>query len=746
MNTLGELTQSILGAVDTGSNIFGDYTRREAQFSTTTKKYNLQADINDKMQKIAMNGNYNTWQTEINSFFENIKSKMNDPESQYYCRNNLQAQMFDEVLNDSLVSVGNRVSMMVMQKQLSQMSVDRDQAINRLIEQGITGNNFVKQANEIDESYWLLNGEVSPEEKQKVREQRYIYGYTSEKEAYFDNSLKDAIKRGESVEALIDNVNRNSSAITASNADGSPMAIDTQAIDEKLNKEWHQKYDAALKDYQDENANKLSRILEQMRQVNTEEEKVKYALHGQNTMRLMRDHDLSENNRNFYSNAFELSLDGGLKGSGSGSGSNKPTDSFENLIKSAPDTALQLWLEGKNGNVYDVTQTVSNAVTEQWFTKPYKENYGKSEDELKEDFALMYQGRTSSQTLTDAIIKKVLERFPSAKNYIDNNFKNLITDMQNNPKKYGTATAGELANFMLDTIYSADSSYTDEDFMEAFKQHVNDCYVERIKYVELDKKGNLEKKFNANKEGDIAKAARLASEKDFVYTFNGNEVWAPGKKEALEAEGGIVDVLKNAVAGTLDIPAEDRGKVGFQYVQTMDDMTSQPVITYKNQAYEVIPNDDDKGFKLREVHTGEVIEGKIRGKSKEERAEEKMAAKEAVQSTHSATRKLKDERAEERITAIQESKEMPPAMKGTGKIKAEMWETGSDIQKQVYLEDTEYTINQEAKKIKSAKKKKDTEKETELQDEFYKKYKIHYYDWSNASGKEERMKLILNSK
>lgn len=740
MNTLGELTQSILGAVDTGSNILGDYTRKEAQFSTTTKKYNLQADINNKMQEIAMNGNYNTWQTEINSFFENIKSKMNDPESQYYCRNNLQAKMFDEVLNDSLVSVGNRVSMMVMQKQLSQMGVDRDQAINRLIEQGITGNDFVQQANEIDEAYWLLNGEVSPEEKQKVREQRYIYGYTSEKEAYFDNSLKSAIKRGEGVEALIDNVNRNSSAITASNADGSPMAIDTKGIDAKLNKEWHQKYDAALKDYQDENANQLSRILEQMRQVNTEEEKVKIAQHGQNTMKRMRDHDLSENDRNFYSAAFELSLGGGLKRSGSGSGSNKPTDSFESLIKAAPDSALQLWLEGKNGNVYDVTQTVSNAVTEQWFTKPYKENFGKSEDELKEDFALMYQGRTSSETITDAITKKVLEKFPSAKNYIDNNFKNLITDMQKNPKKYGTATAGELANFMLDTIYSADSSYTDEDFMEAFKQHVNDCYVERIKYVELDKKGNLEKKFNANKEGDIAKAARLASEKDFVYTFNGNEVWAPGKKEALEAEGGIVDVLKNAVAGTLDIPAEDRGKVGFQYVQSKDDMTSQPVITYKNQAFEVIPNDDDKGFKLREVHTGEVIEGKLGGKGKAARTETKTDAKENVNAAHNATNAIEEKRISDTNTSIAEKKEMPKAMAGAGGVKVTEWETGDQTTRQIYLQDTVSKIDKEAEKIRK------NNKDAMSQDDFYKKYGIRYYDWSQTSEKTARYNLILNSK
>lgn len=733
---IGKATDAFFDAINTGSSIVKDYTENEARFATTTKKYNLQADINNEMQKIAMNGNYTTWQTDINNFFEKVKGQMSDPNSQYYCKNNLQAKMFNEVLNDSLVSVGNRVSMMVMQKQLSQMGVDRDQAINRLIEQGITGNDFVQKANEIDEAYWMLNGNVDPDEKQAVREKRYIYGYTSEKEALFNNSLNEAIKRGDSAEKLINMVNKNTTPINAYNADGSPMAMDTKGIDADLDKKFRQKYDAALKDYQQENANKLSRILEQMRQVNTAEEKVQIAQHGQNTMKLMKDHDLSENDRNFYSAAFELNLGGsGLKGSGSGS--SKPTDSYENLIKSAPDTALQLWLDGKHGNVYDVTQTVSNAVTEQWFTKPYKENFGKDDNELKEDFSLMYQGRVSSENITDAITKKILEKFPSAKNYIDNNFKNLITDMQKNPKKYGTATAGELANFMLDTIYSADSSYTDEDFMNAFKQHVNDCYVERIKYVELDKKGNLEKKFNANKEKDIAQAARLASEKDFVYTFNGNEVWAPGKKEALEAEGGIVDVLKSAVAGTLDIPAEDRGKVGFQYVQSKDDMTSQPIITYKNQAYEVIPNDDDKGFKLREVHTGEIIEGKLAGNGKAERKEAKAQAKAEIKAASQEVATIKKEREKAVDKAISESKTMPKAMQAAGKVEKDDWETIStlDIRKDK-LNMTEAKINSDAKNVQDNKM---------TQKEFNEKYNINYIQWINSKEKTTRFNLILES-
>lgn len=732
-NYIGKLTDAVLGTVDTGASIASNWLTKEAELLTEQKKTQLQLDVNNKINEISTNGKWEDWNTEINNFFQQKKSDMENPDSPYYCRNNLQAQMFDRLLNDSLVSVSNRVSQMSLQRQMQEMLAGNERAKENALVLGMSGLDYFEYANKLDQKADDFNA-LSPEERDLKRRQNFVIGYEKEIDNYFDAEVDNVINREERFNSFFDRIK------SKSTLDGTKEGIDTTSLDTKKKRELEARFNAKIEDMQNKNSERLAAVVQQMDQEITEEGRVSAALRGQQMMNLMQGNKLSESKRLYYADKFALAIGGGLKGSGSGSGSNKPTDTFENLIKAAPDTALQLWLEGKNGNVYDVTQTVSNAVTEQWFTKPYKENYGKNEDELKEDFALMYQGRTSSETITDAITKKVLEKFPSAKNYIDNNFKNLITDMQKNPKKYGTATAGELANFMLDTIYSADSNYTDEDFMNAFKQHVNDCYVERIKYVELDKKGNLEKKFNANKEGDIAKAARLASEKDFVYTFNGNEVWASGKKEALEAEGGIVDVLKNAVAGTLDIPAEDRGKVGFQYVQSKDDMTSQPVITYKNQAYEVIPNDDDKGFKLREVHTGEVTEGKLGGKGKETRAQNKADAKNNVNAAHNATNAIEEKRISDTNNSIAETKEMPKAMAGAGEIKATEWETGDQTTRQIYLQDTVSKIDRDAEKIRKNKK------DAMSQDDFYKKYGIRYYDWSQTSEKTARYNLILNSK
>ena len=741
-NYIATLFNSAVDAANTAAEIAGDYNQKQATLSTQTKNIQLQNDINAELMRIRQSSDFENWNTNINNFFTRVKSGMANKDSPYYCQNNLQAEMFTKILEQNQVNVSDQVGKMVQQRQMEKSIVDVQNS-KTMLAQMTSGQEYIDQANELDRGLYE-SGAISLEQYQQQKDLNYAKAYEDMRIKTFDASLNDALAQNKSFEAFYADVKSVMPELKATDTSGLEKVVDKTSMDSSIEKICRQNYNARLSDIQQGNANALSAIVQEMRQKNTAEDKVNVARKGQLAMNRMQGLKLSESDRLQYSAIFELALGGdSLKGSGSGSGSKSPTETYESLIKASPDTALQLWLDGKNGNVYDVTQTVSNALTEQWFTKSFKENYDKDTAEREETFALQYQGRTSSDTLTDAVTKKVLEKFPTAKNYMDNNFKNLITDMQKNPKEYGSATAGELANFMLDTLYSADSNYTDEDFMTAFKQHVNDCYVERVKYVELDKKGNLEKKFNASKEGDIAKAARLASEKDYVYTFNGNEVWAPGKKEALEAEGGIVDVLKTAVAGTLDIPAEDRGKVGFQYVQTKDDMTSQPIITYKNQAYEVIPNDDDKGFKLREVHTGEIIEGKLSGKAKAERTEAKAQAKAETKTAHNATYSLEEKRINDTNTAITESKEMPKAMAGAGAVKATEWETGDQTTRQIYLQDTVNKIDKEAVKIDKLKKKgKDAAKE---QDDFYEKYGIRYYDWSQTSEKTARYNLILNS-
>ena len=731
---LGNFSEGLFNSANTFSSVLSDYTSKEAKLSTQNKQIQMQADIYAKLNDIRQRADFNNWQTEVNTFFEQIKSDMSNPESKYYCRNNKQAEMFNELLSENQLSVSEKVNQMVIQRQMEKDIVDTQNS-KTLLSQMYAGQDYIDRANELDKGLYE-SGRISLEQYENQKDLNFKRGYQDMRTKTFDASLDDALAQGKSFEAFYADIEKAMPEMKATDASGIEKAFDKTALDQAIKKTCQQNYNARLSDIQQKNANALSSIVQSMRQQNTTEGKVSQARRGQIAMNSMNGLKLSENDRLQYSALFELALGGdNLKGSGSGSGSSKPTDAYENLIKAAPDTALQMVLDGDVSNAYDAVGALSYTLTEEWYTKDFKENYNKGTAERQEDFNMLYKGRVSSDSLTEAVLKKVIEKYPTAQNYANNNFKNLIADMKKNPKEYGDATVGELADFMMDTLMGADKNLTDEEFTEQFKKHVNDCYVEKCKYIELDKKGNLEKKFNANKASDVAKAAKLAQEKDYVYTYNGQERWATGKKEALEAEGGIIDTLKNAVAGTLDIPDAERGKIGYYYKPDAEhnDLTSTPIITYNNKAYEVIPDDNDKGFSLRDYRTGEIIEGKIgKDTAKALRAEAKAEAKNITSEASRNVAGIKKGREEELEKTITDSTVTPRAMKAGGGIDEDHWENYTDIESRTGdLRITARKMDNDAKKLDDK--------------EFKAKYGIDKDVWNQDKVESRRFNLILKS-
>lgn len=731
-DTMMDFQNSLLNAINAGTNVVNNYTQKQAQLDTRNKQVKLQYDINAKLMDIKKSSNFENWQDDMNTFFEEVKNGMSDKNSPYYCKNNLQADMFTEILDQNQLGVSQKVDEMVYSAERDKAIVDYGNNLS-LLSQMYTGQEYITKANEGAKNLFEL-GYITRDQYQQQLDGNFTRAYQDLQTKMFDDSIDEAIARGESFDSLYSKMKQNTPELIATDTDGLPKTFDKEAMDKTLKKTFQQNYNAKLSDLQQQNANALSSIVQAMRQENTAEGKVQQARRGQLAMNGMTGLKLSENDRLQYSALFELALGGGTtKGSGSGTGSSKPTDSFEALIKAAPDTALQMVADGDVGNTYDAVGTMSYTLTDEWYTKDFKENYGKDMQERQEDFNMLYKGKVSSESLTDAVIKKVLERYPTIQNYANNNFKNLITDMQKNPKQYGGAAAGDLADFLIDTAMGADKNMTDEQFTEQFKKHVNDCYVEKCKYVELDKKGNLEKKFNAKSEKDIAKAARLVQDKDYVFTYGGQERWAPGKKEALEAEGGIIDTLKSAVAGTLDIPESERSKIGYYYKPDAEhnDLTSTPVITYNNKAYEVIPNDDDKGFTLRDYRTGEVIEGKI-GSGKAERTAAKQDAKSDVKTASQNVAQLKKDREDAVNKAITESTSTPKAMKAGGGIDENHWEDYKDLESRT--SDLRITV----RKMDNDAKKLDDK-------QFKDKYGIDLDVWNQDKVESRRFDLILKS-
>jgi hypothetical protein len=560
----------------------------------------------------------------------------------------------------------------------------------------------------------------------------------------FNDSLSDALTQNKSFESFWTDIENNMPVLKATDTDGLEKVFDKKSMNEAIKKTCQQNYNAKLSDMQQNNANALSQIVQEMRQKNSAEEKVSVARRGQMAMNRMQGLKLSETDRLQYSAIFELALGGGsLKGSGSGSGSGskKPDKTFANFCKAQPGEALQMVIDNDSLCPYDAAQIVSDTMVKEWFTGNFKENYDLDSQGRLEDYKNIYEHSTSAQTVTDAMLDKLIEKYPTAANYLKNNCSKLISDIQKNPKEYGEASAGELADFMRDWILSAPAKATDDDFVNALKGYVNNCYIERCKYIELKDNGKLRDTFNAKKPADIAKAAQLASEKDFVFTDQyGNERWAKGKKEALEAPGGVVNVLQNAVVGTLGIPESEYKDLGFYYQrdESGHDMTNKPIITYKDKAYEVIANDDGKGFKIKDIDTDKRIEGKAGGKLQQVmRKGEKAEAAQDVKDASVNVATIKKDREQAINKAITESTSIPKAMKAVGTIEKEEWENVKTVENRTtYLNITERKINNDASKV---------EKDKMSAAEFKNKYGIDYNEWIKTGERSAHYELILKS-
>lgn len=741
MAKVTEYVNSLFDSANTVAGVMNDYTTNEAKRSTQNKQIQLKADLQKQMDEIQRSSTSEQWETKINDYFQSVKGSMSDKHSPYYCKNNMQAEMFDSILSEAQVSVAGEVRQLVFKADRNHALVEYQNSLETLA-QTETPDNYLRKANEAARNLRDC-GYIDEDQLQQQLNNNYDRCYLNTANKMFNDTVDEAIKRGDSDEKVIDMVFKNMPELMATDTAGLPKMRDTKQLKDTLKQSMRQDYKARLSDIQQGNANTLSQIVQEMRQQNTAEGKVTVARRGQNTMNRMQGLQLSENDRLQYSSIFEIGLNGNVKGSGSGSGtgSSKPDETFANFCKAQPGEAIQMVMDNPDLCPYDAAQIVSNTMVKEWFTGNYKENYDKDYEGRLEDYKNMYEHSTSAQTVTDAMIDKLVEKYPTAANYLKNNCSKLITDMQKNPKEYGEASAGELADFMRDWVLSAPAKATDDDFVNDLKTHVNNCYIERCKQIELKDNGKLRDTFNAKKPADIAKAAQLASEKDFVFTdAQGNERWAKGKKEALEAPGGVVNVLQNAVVGTLGIPESDYKDLGFYYQrdESGHDMTNKPIITYKDKAYEVIANEDGKGFKVRDINSGVEMEGKAGGKLQQVmRKEQKTEAAQEVKTASAGVANVKKEREQAVNKAITESTSIPKAMKAVGTIEKEEWENVKTVENRTtYLNIAERKIDSDASKVANGKMHAD---------DFYKKYGIKYYKWSEAEGRHDKYQLILDS-
>ena len=753
------------------SNTYAGIIQNEAKLSTQNKQIQLKDDINKKMDEIRSTSNPEEWETNINQFFEQTRNDMTNPDSKYYCKNNLQGEMFNAILDEAKVDVDNKVSGLIWNANREKAIVDYRNDLT-LLANNETGQNYINKANEMAKNLFDC-GYITRDQYQNQLDTNFDTAYINTATKAFDDTVKEAIERGDSKESLIKMALDNVTNLMGIDTDGLPKTFDKVAMNKTLKKTFEQNYNAYLSDYQYQNVSKLAGVYQQLNQATSQQDIVNIARQGQMMMNGMKGNALSNNDREEYSRYFKIALEGGLSRNGSGSVSTKGLEEFEKYAKAAPAQAYQWVKDGKLANSYDAINVMSKTLYSAWINGTFKENYNKDTQQRQSDYDFLYSGRISEDALTQEVFKDLKKRFPTTTAYLDNDCSKLISEIKKNPDKFGPEAVAELAYWINDTALGADKNYDDVQFLKDLQDHINNCYVSKCEYAELNDKGNLKKTFNAKDPKQIAQAARVAGT-DYVFNYNGKDYWAPGTEEALTKEGGVVNVLQSAVRSTLDVPENVDIAWQWQRDEQHNDMTSTPIFTVNNKNYQVIPNEGDDGFKLAvinpgvetrqinnkvyEVHTDkngneqlqevEYIEGKVKDYAGA-RAAEKDQFKAGYTAAHDTRTGLEDQRIAEIDNSMKSTTTMPKAMEKVWGKDSEQWKKTQDTidARQKMFHDTEVDIEKAAQKVKNTLDNPKTKPKNQMQpSEFEAEYGIDYYTWAREKNEYKRYELILNSK
>lgn len=233
-------TNGFLDAVNAVNSAWDKQTQKEAEFETSIKQIRLQNDINGELLRMRQSGNFNQWNDNVSDFFERIKSGMSNPDSPYYCKNQIQADYFNKILAENNTRMSYQVAQMSQKYQIEKMGVEKDNAKQILLNNGVTGQEYADEADKLDDDY-ADNGGMSPLALGNAKRNNQYVGYTTAINKLYEENVDEAIKRGEDVEALWNRIE--AAAPKMKNMDGT---FNQAEVNRELKKDITQRYNAKL--------------------------------------------------------------------------------------------------------------------------------------------------------------------------------------------------------------------------------------------------------------------------------------------------------------------------------------------------------------------------------------------------------------------------------------------------------------------------------------------------------------------
>ena len=269
MSNAADATMAFLNSLNAVTNSARDYNQNEAKRSTQNKQIQLKKDIQNKMMEIQRSSSSDEWQTKIDGYFQSVKSSMSDKNSPYYCKNNLQAEMFDSILQEAQVSVSGEVQQLVFKADRNHALVEYQNSLETLA-QTETPENYLRLANEGARNLREC-GYIDEDQLQQQYNNNFDRCYINTATKLFDNTVEEAIKRGDSEQTVIDMVFKKMPELIASDSAGLPKMRDTTQLKETLTKTMRQDYKAKQQDIWDQTEKKCAQIYDSIMDQTTAE-------------------------------------------------------------------------------------------------------------------------------------------------------------------------------------------------------------------------------------------------------------------------------------------------------------------------------------------------------------------------------------------------------------------------------------------------------------------------------------------
>lgn len=636
---MGTLAEAINAGLNFGKTYIAakdSINRENANIRIQSAQLDFLSKSNDFMRSLEGRSDYNNFEQDLDAFLNNYSAEANKMAKSSY-----EAQAINQILSQSRVSLQTKIRDTTIQAQKNDSILIHEE--NELKRQQLQKDGILSSFERIEQSQAEIDnlyksGTIDKETAILKKKQTSLTTFGDDVLTQGMNILDQGGTLEEAINA-IDNFSSTGYHAYEKDANTSEIKeiyVDFESMKTQAKENIKKYYNTAIKETQETNAQKLSDVLSQMYQA-SQSEKLVYLEKGQQLLAEMNGNKLSTTDREKYSRSFkevETSISSGNEDAVS-----KKT--IEAMFKTRAKTAIQAvkdgTLKGEDVKEYLTTTLINDVI--QGNVKGYNAtDYDTALINLRENEELY----VLFGELQDEVYKELSSSFPIAANKVKN-FQKLVENGEIPFKAYEYAV-----NAYKDFLFNQNTAIlTEEECVQQLDKFINAANLENMEYT-------IKKRYEIKDKNDLTAGIEALNSVDEAYTKDGKTIFAEGySEESLYQTGGLIDTLKNIVAG---ITGTDASEV--KHVKTMkdNDVDYEAKFTVNGETYEFRTTTKDR-FIGKDKPTYEVVDSKGNVISadeadkiiKEKQSEQAKAQREANKQAKQASDQARKERIESTI-------------------------------------------------------------------------------------------------